>query len=100
MNVNLDNFYGIIYNSGINGELKLGEAAQVTMTDCKSMIPGTASPVISKYGGYTASVSFNNRAYSGGLRADCLVSSCRMSNSVQGYLEVFLHPDRWNVTYT
>lgn len=65
---NLDNFNGIIYNSGLNGELKIPENSNITITDSKSLIPGTASPVISKYNGHTASVSLNMRAYSGGIR--------------------------------
>ena len=65
---NIDNFNGIIYNSGLGGEITLSPNATATFTDCKSVIPGTDSPVVSKYNGHTASVSFNNRAYSGGLR--------------------------------
>lgn len=65
---NLSNFYGIISNSGLNGELQLGVNSTVTISDSKSLIPGIDSPIISKYNGSTASVSFNMRAYSGGIR--------------------------------
>ena len=63
----LDNFYGVLDRCGLGGEISLGINSIASFNDARSYIPGLTSPVVSKYLGHTSSVSFNNRAYSGGL---------------------------------
>tara|TARA_R110000772_G_scaffold2410_4_gene8571 strand:- start:46881 stop:49163 length:2283 start_codon:yes stop_codon:yes gene_type:complete len=63
----LDNFYGVLDHCGLGGTISFGINSIASFNDSRSYIPGTNSPAVCKYLGHTSSVSFNNRAYSGGL---------------------------------